>query len=169
MAAPAPILATWTGSEFEPARRHAKTLDATLTIGVQYLLEIQEPHSEKARRHFFAQLHDIWISLPEDIAERWPSVESFRKAGLIATGFCDKTEAICATNKQAQALAASFGRIDDYVMVEIRDRAIAVWTARSQKRAVMGNDDFKASKQAVLEWAAHQVGVKAEDVAGDAI
>ena len=167
MTIPSPCLVRWTGDSFEAAQRHAKALDAALVIGQQYLIEIHEPHSEKNRRHFFAQLREIWMSLPEEIAERWPTDTAFRKAGLIACGFCKKTEAICATNRQAQDLAASFSRVDDYVVVDIRDRAIAVWTADSQKRSAMSQADFQASKTAVLEWAAAQIDVKASSVEGE--
>ena len=93
-----------------------------------------------------------------------PTVESFRKAGLIACGYCHKVEAVCATNQQAQALAASYTRLDDYVVVEIRDRVISVWTARSQRRNAMDAAERKAANAAVLEWAAAQVGVSSEQV-----
>ena len=157
-----PILAQWDGSSFIPAKRHYKALDAELVVGEQYVIEPQKAVSEKARRFFHAQLAEIWQSLPEEVAERWPTVESFRKAGLIACGYSFKTEAVCATNQQAQALAASYARLDDYVVVEIRDRVIAVWTARSQKRNAMDAETRKAANRAVLEWAAAQVGVTPE-------
>lgn len=154
-----PILVQWDGSAFIPAKRHYKALDAELVVGEQYVIEPQKAVSEKARRFFHAQLSDLWRTLPEEVAERWPTVESFRKAGLIACGFCHKTEAVCATNQQAQALAASYARLDDYVVVEIRDRVIAVWTARSQRKNAMDGETRKAANKAVLEWAAAQVGV----------
>lgn len=153
------MLTTWDGTGFIPARRHEKACAAELVIGASYVIESRKPASEKARRFFHAQLADLWRNLPEEMAERWPSVEAFRKAGLIACGYCHKTEAVCATNQQAQALAASYARLDDYVVVEIRDRVICVWTARSQRRSAMGSDERKAANGAVLDWAAAQVGV----------
>ena len=158
------ILCTWTGDAFIPEKRHEKALDAEMVIGDQYYIEPQKPASEKARRFFHAQLADLWQGLPEEIAERWPTVESFRKAGLIACGYCHKVEAVCATNQQAQALAASYTRLDDYVVVEIRDSVISVWTARSQRRNAMDAAERKAANAAVLEWAAAQVGVSSEQV-----
>jgi hypothetical protein len=158
-----PIIATWNGEAFVPAQRHAKACDATFVVGARYAIEAQPLQSEKERRFFHAQLTEIWRSLPEEIAERWPTVESFRKAGLIACGYCHKTEAVCATNQQATALAASYARLDDYVVVEIRDRVISIWTAKSQKRSAMTDpEERKAANRAVLEWAAAQVGVTRE-------
>lgn len=162
------LLATWDGTSFVPLPRHAKQCDAEFVVGERYAIEPQKLVSEKARRFFHAQLHDMWASLPDEIAERYPSVESFRKAGLIAEGFCHKTEAVCATNQQAQALAASYARLDDYVVVEIRDRAICVWTARSQKKNAMEPDERKKANRAVLEWAAALIGVRPEAEAGRA-
>ena len=157
-----PLLCEWTGESFKPLQRHAKLCDQTYVVGERYIIEPQKPASEKARRFFHAHLADLWQSLPEEIAERWPTVESFRKAGLIACGYSFKTEAVCATNQQAQALAASYARLDDYVVVEIRDRVIAVWTACSQRRNAMDAETRKAANRAVLEWAAAQVGVTPE-------
>lgn len=160
-----PILAMWTGETFIPASRHYKALDAELVAGERYMIEAQPLQSEKSRRFYHAQLADLWQSLPEEIAERWPTVESFRKAGLIACGYCHKTEAVCATNQQAQALAASYARLDDYVVVEIKDRCISVWTAKSQKKSVMTDpQERKAANRAVLEWAAAQVGVARDEI-----
>ncbi len=159
-----PIIAEWDGEVFKPLPRHAKTCAEQYVIGERYFIDAQPPASEKSRRFFHAQLADLWRSLPEEIAERWPTVESFRKAGLIACGYAHKTEAVCATNQQAQALAASYGRMNDYAVVEIRDRAICIWVAKSQKRGAMSPDEHKAANRAVLEWAAAQIGV-APDVA----
>ena len=162
------LLCEWTGEAFKPLHRHAKLCDQTYVVGERYIIEPKKPASEKSRRFYHAQLAEIWQSLPEEVAERWPTVESFRKAGLIACGYCHKTEAVCATNQQAQALAASYARLDDYVVVEIRDRALAVYTAKSQKRAAMESAERKAANNAVLEWAAHQVGVTTDQLEADA-
>ena len=163
-----PMICDWDGEAFRPLARHAKACDAAFVIGQRYSLEAQPLQSEKARRYFHAQLAELWHSLNEEIAERWPTIEAFRKAGLIACGYCFKTEAVCATNQQAQALAASYARLDDYVVVEIRDRVIAVWTARSQRRNAMTDPkERKAANDAVLAWAAAQVGVPPSAVADE--
>ena len=166
---PESMVMEWTDDgTFKPLTRHAKQCDAAFVVGARYAVEAQPLQSEKARRFFHAQLAEIWHSLPEEIAERWPTVEAFRKAGLIACGYCFKTEAVCATNQQAQALAVSYARLDDYVVVEIRDRVIAVWTARSQRRNAMTDPkERKAANDAVLAWAAAQVGVAPAAVADE--
>jgi hypothetical protein len=154
-----PILASWDGEHFIPARRHAKELAASMVVGEWYYLDVAEKRSMAEHRFYFASLKDIWSSLPEVIGERFPTVASFRKAGLIACGFCHKAEIVCANNQQALKLAATLARMDDYAVAEVRDRVAAIWTADSQSLKAMGNDRFKASKQAVLEWAAAQIGV----------
>ena len=58
--------------------------------------------------------------------------------------------------------------MDDYAVVEIRDRAICVWTAKSQKRNAMSSEDRKKANAAVLEWAAVQAGVSAETAGREA-
>ena len=163
---PESMVMEWTDDgTFKPLTRHAKQCDAAFVVGARYAVEAQPLQSEKARRFFHAQLADLWHSLPEEIAERWPTVEAFRKAGLIACGYCFKTEAVCATNQQAQALAASYARLDDYVVVEIRDRVIAVYTAKSQRRSAMTSpEERKTSNRAVLEWAVAQVGASLSEM-----
>lgn len=162
----APLLCEWTGEAFKPLPRHAKACDEAFVVGARYAVEAQPLQSEKARRFYHVQLADLWASLPEEIAERWPTVEIFRKAGLIACGFCHKSEVVCANNREAQNCAASYARLDDYVVVEIRDRVVSMWVAKSQKKAVMTDPaERKASNRCVLEWAAAQIGVEPQSEA----
>ena len=155
------MIAEWDGQAFKPLPHHAKACDAAFVVGQRYSVEAQPLASEKSRRFYHAQLAEIWASLPEEIAERWPTVEIFRKAGLIACGFCHKSEVVCANNREAQKLATSYARLDDYVVVEIRDCVVCMWVAKSQRKTAMTDpQERKASNRAVLEWAAAQVGVE---------
>ena len=155
----APILATWDGDNFQPLRRFRKTCDALFIIGCRYRVQIEEERSAKSHAHFFATLHDLWLSLPDDQAERFQSVEALRKYALIKGGFADSRQFVAASKAEAQRLAAFIRPCDEYALIQVREATVTVWTAQSQSRKAMGAKDFQRSKEAVLEYASSLIGV----------
>jgi hypothetical protein len=161
----APIYAEWTGEAFMPPTRFRKALDASLVVGERYKLEIIEERSAKSHAHYFAQLHDIWMSLPDHEAERFPTVDHLRAYALIREGFRETRDIVASSKAEAQRIAAFVRPMDEYAVVIVKDCVVRVATARSQSMRAMGKSDFQRSKDAVLSYAASLIGVKAEEAA----
>jgi hypothetical protein len=160
----APFFAIWDGENLVPLRRHAKFLDASLVIGERYKVDLIEERSAKSHKHFFAQLREIWLSLPDDVAEQFPNDDALRKFALIKTGFCDRADVVCANNQEAMKYAAVLARLDPYTVVSIQGRTVSSWTAKTQKVKAMGAKDFNSSKHAVLEYCASLIGVRTNEL-----
>ena len=75
--------------------------------------EVQE-RSAKSHAHYFAVITEAWRSLPEAIADDFPSAEHLRKRALIDAGYCTETRMAFKTNAEAIAAAAFVGTLDGY-------------------------------------------------------
>lgn len=160
------IIATWTDDGvFKPIRRFVKQCDATFVVGCEYFIDATGPRSEKSHRHFFAQLGNIWDSLPDEMVERFPTKEHLRKAALIHCGYSDRQDIVCATPQDALRLGAIARTLDQYCIIRVRDCVVAIWKARSQDHRHMDKATFQESKDRTLSWAANLIGVQPEAVA----
>lgn len=123
-------------------------------ITVEEVLE----RSAKSHKHYFAVIAEAWQHLPEGLADDYPNSETLRKRALIKTGYCTKTEVLCATNAEASKAAAAFSAADPYCLCEISDRALRIWRAESQSVKAMGGKRFAESKEKVLHWISNLIG-----------
>lgn len=158
----APLIATWDGEAFAPLPRYAKECDAAFVIGERYRVEFIEERSAKSHRQYFASLKEGFDNLPEEIADRYLSVEHLRKAALCATGFCNEMQIACASKAEALRTVATIKALDSYAICAVRDSVVFVRTAHSQSTRAMGREKFEASKQAVLSYVAGLIGVERE-------
>lgn len=156
----APIFAEWTGDSFAPLARFKKQCDASLVIGERYKIEIVEERSAVSHAHYFAQLHEYWLSLPESIADQYASVEHLRKKALIACGYADERSIACASKAEAQRVAAFINPMDGYAVVTVREAVVRVYTAQSQSLRSMGKSEFQKSKESILEYISALIGAK---------
>ena len=168
MTASLTILVDFDGKTFTPAgdvwlKRARDAFDA----GERYRLEFRESRSENSHRHYHAALDEIWMNLPDNLAERWPTPDAMRKWLLIKCGFRNETLHVCADKAEARKLVAFIRPIDNQAVVIARDNVVIVWTARSQSyRAMPTKDEFQRSKSAVLDAAAALLkiaAIEAED------
>lgn len=120
-----------------------------------------EERSRKSHDHYFAALTELWATLPEHLADRYANAETFRKAGLIATGHCSTDQTVCASNAEALRLRAALLRHAPESLAVIRGAVVTVYTAHSQSMKAMGREVFQRSKDDVLGWAQAQVGADA--------
>lgn len=157
-----PLNFEWTGEAMVPL--NPRCADQQYVVGEHYRLEVREERSEAAHSHFFAALWESYRNLPEKIADDFLSFDHFRKWCLIRTGFCDEFKAVLASHKEAVAFAAFMSQRDTFAVVQIDGAVVTVLTAKSQSRAAMGKQEFAASKQAVLDYAAGLIGVSADDL-----
>lgn len=162
MAAP-PIPMRWgDDGALHPLPRFAKMADQHYVVGDVHLVAEIEERSEKSHRHEFSWLREAWLSLPESLADQYPTTEHLRKRALIDAGFYN--EQIIDCGSQAAALrVASFARgEDDFALVITRGPLVVVRKAKSQSKRAMKPDEFQRSKTALMETVAAMIGVKTD-------
>jgi len=165
MTATIPMPMRWTGESLEPVGRFKRDADRSFVIGQVYRMAEIEERSAKTHNHFFACLHDAWLNLPEDQAERFPTEDHLRKFALIKCGFGDSRQLVASSRAEALRIAAFARPCDEYALVTVDGSVVTIWTAQSQSMKAMGAKIFQASKQAVLDYVAGLVGVSADDLA----
>lgn len=149
----------WDGEHMTPLNgRHA---DRQYVVGEHYRLAPFEDRSANSHNHYFASLAEAHANLPEDVAERFPTVEHMRKWALIKAGFRDERSIVCTSKAEALRVQSFIKPMDDYAVVLASDCVVKVFTATSQSVRAMGKADFQKSKQAVLDIVAGLIGVRA--------
>lgn len=155
---------TWTDDgAMCPLSRFRSMADRELVIGEHYRLQVVEERSEASHSHYFARLHDLWMSLPDDAATQFPTSEMLRKHALIMTGFRRERKFAAASKEEARKLAAFLrpqDLDDDYAIISINENVVLEWRALSQSRKGMPvKGQFYESKTKVLEWIEDLIGV----------
>lgn len=152
----------WDGEVMRPLR--PKRADAFYTVGERYIMAPVSHRSDATHKHEFAWLRDAWMSLPEGLADLYPTTEHLRKRALIDAGYYDESITDCGTNAAALRVAGAFRAIDDFSLVIVRGPLVVRRTAKSQSRRAMKKDEFQASKTAIMEVIASMIGVPVRDM-----
>jgi len=154
-----PINLIWDGEAFQPANKFwAGKCDQRFIVGQGYVMDEVHQRSLASHAHYFAELHDLFLSLPEDMAEGMPSEEHFRKHALIRTGYRSTIHHFCKTPDEAERLQAVIKQYDIYQIVECEGCIVTVHHALSQDMKSMDKKTFEESKEAVLNWCHALVG-----------
>lgn len=161
MSAP-PLQFQWDGEAMVP--KVPRLADAHFVVGEVYTLEERQTRSLQTHNHYFASLTEAWTNLPEEAAERFPTVDHLRKFALIRSGFRDERTFVCASKAEAQRLAAFIKPIDEFALIVSHEATVTVYTAKSQSMRAMGKSDFQKSKEAVLDYVASLIGSTRADV-----
>lgn len=164
----APIRWTWTGEAMVPRPAFMDECQKRFKLGGTYLLKDKEERSEKSERHFFAQIREAWVNLPEDMAEKIPSADHLRKWALILSGYRDERTIVAATPKDAMHLSAFAKSYDEYAVVTVDECVVTIYTAKSQDRWNMSKAEFQQSKDDVLRVLAERLGTTREMLAAEA-
>lgn len=127
--------------------------------GRDYLLADVEHRSDVSHRHEFAWLREAWNSLPDDLAELFPTPEHLRKRALIDAGYFNETVIDAGSNAAALRVAAFARSKDEFAVVVVRGPIVVERTAKSQSMRAMGKADFQASKTAIMEIVSALIGV----------
>jgi hypothetical protein len=163
MSAAAPIIFNWNGEAMVPLSRFHNMANANFVVGENYRLAAVEERSVATHNHFFATIHDKWLSLPDAIAVQFATPEALRKHALIMTGFRKERKFVASSPVEARKLAAWLRPQtvdDDYAIISIAGNTVVEWKAASQSlKAMPEKGRFQASKQAVLEWIDDLLGV----------
>ncbi len=162
----APILFRWTGETMEPLPRFAKRCDEQYTVEEIYRLDAVEERSQASHGHYFASVHDRWLSLPDAIAIQFPTPDALRKHALIMQGFRRERKFVASSEKEARKLAAFLRpqtADDDYAIISLHGNVVVEWKALSQSyKAMPEKGQFQRSKQAVLDYLDDMLGIKTE-------
>lgn len=155
-----PIEHVWDGEAMTPATPFmARLADQHYVIGERYRLAEEHGRSQKSHNHFYAAVQDAWRTLPEAMAEDYPTAEHLRKKALIRAGYADERTIVCGSKAEAQRVAAFIRPMDQYAIVTVSEATVRVYTAQSQSLKAMGGAVFQQSKQAVLEYIDKLLGV----------
>lgn len=159
-----PIYFEWDGDHMVPRRRFKALCDKTFVVGEVYALVEDTPPSDASRRHYFATLRDMWGTLPESEAGRFPSAEHLRKWALCKAGYAKERIITCDTEKDAKEMAALVRPLDPFALIVRTGTVVRVYQAESQSKRNMKNERFQQSKEAVFRVVAELVGVPAREV-----
>lgn len=153
-----PLKYIWDGESFQVLTRHQSLADAQFCIGQTYRLEVVEERSAVSHSHYFAALNEAWSNLPDDLAERFQTVDHLRRYALIKAGYFDEKTIALASKAEALRVAAFVKPMDDYAIVATSEATVRVFTAKSQSMRAMGKEAFQDSKTKVLEIVADMIG-----------
>jgi hypothetical protein len=132
-----------------------------LDVGEVHGWAMAEHRSKSSHDHFFACVNEAWKSLPEDMADDFPSPEHLRKFALIKAGFCSETRIVCANNSEAMVLATKAKTMDKFALVAIDGKTVTIWTADSQRKDAMGRQRFQEAKDKALHIISQLIGTDA--------
>lgn len=157
-----PLAFEWDGDAMVPL--NAKRADAFYTVGERYIMAPVSQRSDATHKHEFAWLREAWMSLPDDLAERFPTAEHLRKWALIRAGYSDSHTITCASKAEAIRVAAFIRPIDEFAVVTTNGATVTRFTAKSQSRRAMGAKEFQDSKTKILEVVARMLGVEPSEL-----
>lgn len=150
----------WEGDGFVPLS--PKLADQHFVIGENYRLSEIRDRSDKSHSQYFACVSWAWDNLPEELAEQLPDPEDLRAKALIATGYATPRQFVARNNAEALKIAAFISVYSGYRVISIHENIVTELQAKSQSYKAMGADEFKASKEDVIEYCAALIGVTVE-------
>jgi len=153
-----PVEFTWNAVQSVMVPRRPRAADRLYVDGETYRLGIIEERSANSHSHYFAALNEAYANLPDELAERFPTVEHLRKVALIRTGFADEHTLTCSSKAEALRVAAFMRPVDEFSIVVAREATVTRYSAKSQSMRAMGAAEFQRSKQAVLEYVSALIG-----------
>jgi hypothetical protein len=114
--------------------------------------------SMASHRQYFAEVGDLWETLPETLAGDFPSADHLRKFALIKSGYCKQRRLVLPTHEEAEEAALMVNELDSYALCEVTGRTLTVWVARSQSLKAMGREEFEKSKVDTLDVTRKMIG-----------
>lgn len=154
-----PILCVFKGGVFAPARPSAISRAGRFyREGEEYALVEYAPRSQKSHNFYFAAVADAWRNLPEEWAQEFASPDHLRKYALIKAGFHTSDTMVCPDHATAERMAALIRPIDEFGIVTVDGNVVRRFRAKSQSFRGMSREEFRASKDAVLDLLASMIG-----------
>ena len=138
-------------------------------VGERYFMSNERERSFVSHRHYFADLNEAWLNLPENIAEQFPTPGALRAHALLETGQYTERQFVVETPAEAHRFAAFLedGKAE-WTAISVSGCAVVERRPISQNYKEMGHDVFQASKNKVLNLAWAIAGVDREEWEGEA-
>lgn len=108
-----------------PADDESKAALTKIPAGEYMTAEIKRPRNPKRHRMFFALLDVVWSNLPEDMHQRYPTIERLRWELKVQTGFFDLHETLRGVQVPI-VHSMSFAAMDDVEFELFFQKAMAV-------------------------------------------
>ncbi|OFX05672.1 MAG: hypothetical protein A3E78_03240 [Alphaproteobacteria bacterium RIFCSPHIGHO2_12_FULL_63_12] len=137
---------------FVPHERFMPLCWKQYAIGAEYPMIPVEPRNMKSHNHFFACIHTAWENLPEALQKKYPTEEALRAKALVETNWCTERDHVCDTPGKAKYLAGIIRHYSEYSVIKVSGNVVKVFEPKSQAVALMPAEDFKQSKEDVLDW-----------------
>jgi hypothetical protein len=157
-----PVAFEWDGEVMRPIQ--TKRADSFYTVGEKYLMAPVAQRSEASHKHEFVWLKEAWMSLPEELSQRFPTPEHLRKWALIRAGYSDSHTITCKSKAEALRVAAFIRPIDEFAVVITQGSSVTRFTAKSQSQRAMGAKEFQDSKDAIMRIVAKMIQVDASEM-----
>lgn len=142
-----------------PLPHFRRSANITYVDGCDYRLAPAEERSDISHRHEFAWLRTAWATLPERLAELYPSPEHLRKRALIEAGFYTEDIVDAGSNAAALRVAAMARHLDEFALVIVRGPAVVIRRPKSQSYRAMDRQEFQASKDGIIDVVSAMLGV----------
>ena len=163
MTAPAPLMFLWEGDCMRPWPRFQRAADAQFVIGQSYKLQVVVEHSSKSQAHWHACIGETFKNLPDDLADKFPSQEHFRKWMLVQCGYATERVVACATMVEAHRVMALASQLDEYAVATRSGATVSIWTAKETKR--MLKKEYQEMKDKTLTFMAGLLDVTPDELA----
>lgn len=148
-----PVMMTFTDDgHFIPHARFMPICWRQYAVGADYPMIPVEPRNMKAHNHYFACIHTAWENLPEALQKKYPTEEALRAKALVETSWCTERDHVCDTIGKAKYLAGIIRHYSEYSVIKVSGAIVKVFEPKSQSVALMSAEDFKQSKDDVLDW-----------------
>lgn len=125
------------------------------------ILDDPKDQSDPMRRRFFALVREVWLNLPDQHRERFPSSEILRKTALCRVGWAECRVVTCGTKAAAQETALLARHLDRYAVVDVAGTVVTVFTARSMNKRHCPKKTFLQVSEKVLDWLSQLIGTDA--------
>lgn len=158
-----PLTYQWNGEAMVPLSRFHNVANAELVVGQNYVLTEVEDRSQKSHAHLFVEIGEVWSSLPEDLANQYPTPEHLRKTALIRAGFCTVQDHVCKSDAEALRTAILAKSLDQYAITETRGNVLRIYRAQSMAWGRMKRADFQAAKDGVFRVILELTGINPAD------
>lgn len=148
-----PVMMTFTDDgHFVPHARFMPLCWKQYAVGADYPMIPVEQRSMKSHNHYFACIHTAWENLPEALQKKFPTEEALRAKALVETNWCTERDHVCDTPGKAKYLAGIVRHYSEYSVIKVSGTVVKVFEPKSQSVALMSAEDFKQSKEDVLDW-----------------
>lgn len=153
-----------------PLRRFANVCASQFDLEQVYTLEVvgaKGERTDRSHKHYMACVTAAWRTLPENMANDYPTPNHLRKRALIKCKYYHLKSIVFDTPADANRAAAYIKPMDEFAVVLVEGKCVNHYTAKSQKylrAGGMGKEEFQKSKDDVLYCITEMIKVKKDEL-----